>query len=254
MKKLKVLVADSTPFLRDTIKAYIREKYTSCDISEANEGEKARSLLEFKRFDLVFCQYDLPKESGDQLLYNARQLKHTQKTAFVLLISDADEELQKRLLSLGALGVLVKPFNREQLMKYVHAYCIKAGYVTAAQVKRPGPIGQLSQPSESLDALTLAPSAKNTPTESAATASSAPTTPAVTKGVLKVDGADVECLVKSQTSTSIQVIVKATGLVPTLRDEVDIVVKNTAKTAVVVGLSMQKYSPRAEFIVVQLAT
>jgi putative two-component system response regulator len=112
---ISVLVVDDEAGVRSLIRfALTREGFkvdTACTISEARE------CLRTRPFDLVICDYDLPNESGmDLLLHITRVHPHL---PFVMLTAHDNALLARRAIAAGALDYLTKPFDIHQLGRVI---------------------------------------------------------------------------------------------------------------------------------------
>ena len=101
----KILIADDEfEFTKDFATAISLFGYEAC---QAGDGEGALSIIEKKHPDVVFCDYKLPDMDGDRILEQAKKLCPAIK--FIVVTAYYDEEVEKRLRSLGADEVIFKP-------------------------------------------------------------------------------------------------------------------------------------------------
>ena len=108
-KRPKVLVVDDEAITRSIVNVKIR--VIGADVSEAEDGTTALSLLGAKRFDLVIVDLDMPKMTGIELISRIRnelQLKHL--PIVVLTGSEIKTALNAALLA-GATSFMQKPLN-----------------------------------------------------------------------------------------------------------------------------------------------
>ncbi len=73
MSKVKVLVVDDAPFIRDLVRKCLRNTFAGVAVEDAVNGRKAQVLLTRERFDLVLCDWEMPEMSGLELLAWCRQ-------------------------------------------------------------------------------------------------------------------------------------------------------------------------------------
>jgi putative two-component system response regulator len=110
-----VLVVDDEAGVRSLIRfALTREGFgvdTACTVAEARE------LLRTTAYDLVICDYDLPNESGLDLLLHLSQVHPD--LPFILLTAHDNTQLARRAIALGALDYMTKPFDVHQLGRVI---------------------------------------------------------------------------------------------------------------------------------------
>jgi putative two-component system response regulator len=110
-----VLVVDDEAGVRSLIRfALTREGFkvdTACTISEARE------CLRTRPYDLVICDYDLPNESGMDLLLHITRVHPD--LPFVMLTAHDNALLARRAIAAGALDYLTKPFDIHQLGRVI---------------------------------------------------------------------------------------------------------------------------------------
>ena len=107
-----ILVADDDKTCRDSIQKVLeREGHT---VQTAEDVDRALESLALNHFDLVVCDYRMPRKTGVDLLI---ELRRQHSSVPVLMISAyADALLEAAILRLGALEVLKKPIRRQELV------------------------------------------------------------------------------------------------------------------------------------------
>jgi len=119
MKPLSVIVADDVEGIQELVEHWLQESGHS--VACASTGREASQLLRRKHFDLVITDIIMPDGDGLELIL---ELKHAQPSVHILAISGGGRHLQandclKMAKNLGAHALLLKPFNREQLLAAV---------------------------------------------------------------------------------------------------------------------------------------
>ena len=105
-----VVVDDST--CRDSIKKILERE--GHNVQGARDVDSALAALKNHHFDLMVCDYRMPGKSGLDLL---SELKHQNSDLPVLMVSAfADADTEAAAKRLGAIGLLRKPFRRQQLV------------------------------------------------------------------------------------------------------------------------------------------
>ena len=91
------------------------------DVQQASDGAEALELAERQRFDLVITDVLMPDGDGIELIC---EVKKVQPTARIIAISGGGHYLRASdclgmAKGLGAHAVLMKPFDRAQLMETI---------------------------------------------------------------------------------------------------------------------------------------
>jgi two-component system response regulator AtoC len=114
MNKRKILVIDDEESIAFSVKVLLQDSYdvatTTCPVS----GIK---FLSENRVDLVILDMKMPKMSGLQALSEIRKIHPD--VSVVFLTAFASEENIESARSLGAKGVIPKPFDVRKLRSYV---------------------------------------------------------------------------------------------------------------------------------------
>jgi CheY-like chemotaxis protein len=119
MKKIKVLIVDDASFMRDIVRKGVRSTYPGFITKDAADGSQAKSLLKQEDFDLILCDWEMPKMTGDELLTWVRDESSKKETPFVLITSRGDKDHVVKALALKANNYIVKPFTNEKLLDVV---------------------------------------------------------------------------------------------------------------------------------------
>ena len=114
----RILVVDDDSTSRNSVRRILeREGYA---VHEADNVESALEALKEQSFDLMVCDYRMPGKSGLDLLSELRQI-HSRMP--VLMVSAfADAETEKKARHLGAIGLLHKPFRRQELLNIANKF------------------------------------------------------------------------------------------------------------------------------------
>lgn len=108
----KVLVVDDSPVLRIMMQEMMQELGHDV-VGEAENGADAVKAYKEHKPDLVTLDISLPDMDGLTVLQTIRR---TDPAAKVLIVTGNDQKaLERKAMSLKALGVLHKPFDREEL-------------------------------------------------------------------------------------------------------------------------------------------
>jgi two-component system chemotaxis response regulator CheY len=109
---------------QQTIRSLVRTGLQSLGFSvmqEAADGEDGLRHMLARPYQLVICDYNMPKLDGLGLLRAIRAHPPIQKTAFIMLTGRADKELVQRAVQFGVNNYLVKPFTVQTLREKIEA-------------------------------------------------------------------------------------------------------------------------------------
>ncbi len=122
-KSLRVLIIDDFEIIRMTIKAALKKLEVE-SIVEARDGAEGLKILQEQfesgsSVDIIFCDWNMPKMTGIQLLAECKKDSNLAGIPFVMVTSEADKENVLEALQLGAADYLVKPFAHESIEKKI---------------------------------------------------------------------------------------------------------------------------------------
>ena len=118
--KLKgtALIVDDEPGIVDLLKSFLVDM--GLEVSSAEDGQVALDILKNERFDFVITDVKMKRLSGDQVLVQARKLRHLENTHFVVItggiLTDYTKE-QRDVIRELAHGFLRKPFDADDVAK-----------------------------------------------------------------------------------------------------------------------------------------
>lgn len=108
-----MIIEDDAVLRRGLRRFFINEGFSSLDFGT---GEEAFASLEASPPDLIFCDYKLPGANGLEIM---RQIRESGiKSPFVMMSAYCSDELKIKALENGAVAVLEKPFDLEELRKF----------------------------------------------------------------------------------------------------------------------------------------
>jgi len=125
MNKLKVLIADNTPSVRQFIRYTLENHFNNMEFEVANNGKNIQKRLETTRFDLIIYDRDMPLLNGDELLGWLRSHESLKSIPFIMVSGDRSEEVIRKIIALGADACLVKPLLMATLVNKVKEMCNK---------------------------------------------------------------------------------------------------------------------------------
>lgn len=111
----KILVVDDMLTIRKIAKKILTELHFK-NIHEASDGAEAWGIInKEKPFDLIICDWTMPKMSGLDLLHKLRTTEDVAQTPFILLTAEADMSQVKIAIDAGVDDYVLKPFTSEIL-------------------------------------------------------------------------------------------------------------------------------------------
>jgi CheY-like chemotaxis protein len=116
MDKLKVLIADDISSFRKFIDYTISQNYLNVETEMVTNGLDAKKKLESNQYDLILCDWCMPKMSGIELLKWLRNHPTLNKIAFVMITASSDKESVITATKLGATAYILKPISMNQLI------------------------------------------------------------------------------------------------------------------------------------------
>ena len=134
---MKILIADDDKNLRKVMVSEL--SYAGFEVSEAENGIKARNLLEKDEYDVILLDLNMPGMSGMEVLKQIKDLEIP--TEVVILTAHATVSAAVDAMKLGAYDFITKPFRTEVLVAVIEkAYekkkLLSENLLLKSQIKR----------------------------------------------------------------------------------------------------------------------
>lgn len=117
-KKPKILVVDDFEMMRFQIKKELAVLGYD-DVTEAVDGADAIDQLlkaaDLRAFDIILCDWNMPKVTGIDVLQFCRTTPAYEKTPFVMVTAEAEQEAVVKAIGAGANDYIVKPIGSDFL-------------------------------------------------------------------------------------------------------------------------------------------
>lgn len=267
MKKIKILIVDDASFMRDIVRKGVRGSYPGFLLKEAADGSQAQSLIKQEDFDLILCDWEMPKMTGEELLAWLRNDSPKPDTSFVMITSRGDKEHVVKALELKANNYIVKPFTNEKLNEVVTKQLTQSLGIEVNTLRQMG-AGQSVMPGGS-DAVSLL-------TQNSGNKSSGLSGEAAVNGNIKTDSSPektkrarpkeqtiaqirwrdrkAKCLIKEITMNSVTAVIRGDSDIPSIMELVvfDLVTNNGQDISRINGYTYQlqarEASMESEFI------
>ena len=113
-----ILVVDDDPIMLKMVKEQLRDAY---DVATAISGKIAMKFLERKMTDLILLDYEMPDESGPDVLEKLRENDSTKDIPVVFLTGVSDKSKIQEAIALKPQGYLLKPIDHDKLMATINS-------------------------------------------------------------------------------------------------------------------------------------
>ena len=116
-RRRHILVVDDNAMMLKMLKEHLHDQY---DVATAASGRVALKFLERKTTDLILLDYEMPDESGPDVLEKLRASDMTKNIPVIFLTGVTDAKKIKEALSLNPQSYLLKPVDREKLLDTIN--------------------------------------------------------------------------------------------------------------------------------------
>lgn len=116
-----ILIVDDEVELRSILREEL--EFHGADVIEAHGGYQALQQIQTNPVDVVVSDIRMPEGDGITLLQSIRKLNP--KKPSVYLVTGFSDLKKEEAFSLGAQGILVKPFNLEEVSQMIGASFVK---------------------------------------------------------------------------------------------------------------------------------
>jgi len=108
---VSILVVDDEERARESLRMLLKHQWP--DITEAEDGEVAISLIQQRRFKIIILDLNMPKKSGDQVLAFIKEKKIN--TTVIVLSGETSINKVTEAVRLGAYDIFKKPYSFDEL-------------------------------------------------------------------------------------------------------------------------------------------
>jgi len=127
-----ILLVDDDDFFRFLVSEFLENVGYKC--SQAENVAQARNWLKNKKFELVISDFNMPRESGLDLLRYVRS--QSPLTPFIMVTGEDSLEIRRKALNMGAYEYFVKPFKLHRLLMCV------SRVLSQGRQQNPGELGR----------------------------------------------------------------------------------------------------------------
>lgn len=118
--EIKILVVDDSSYMRLIVKDILR-KEGFLSILEAEDGEKAISVLREGGVDLVLCDWNMPGLTGLDVLEFMQGVEALKRVPFIMITASATMSEIEKAAARGVRNYIAKPFSPDLLSNKVKA-------------------------------------------------------------------------------------------------------------------------------------
>lgn len=108
-----ILVVDDDPLMLKLLKDHLHNEF---DVATAVSGKIAIKFLERKKTNLILLDYEMPGETGPEVLEKLRANDATKDIPVIFLTGVSEREKIQEALGLKPQGYLLKPIDHEKLL------------------------------------------------------------------------------------------------------------------------------------------
>lgn len=117
---LRFLIVDDHAVNRLVLRQILLNQWPDADIVEGEDGFAALRLIETRTFDLVFLDMVMPNLDGIQTAQRLARSDFPSKPPLIGLTANVNPQDLDAFYRAGLSGLLLKPFNRDQLTALIH--------------------------------------------------------------------------------------------------------------------------------------
>lgn len=128
--KIRVILADDHPVVRDGLANMIRQQPDMEVVGEAGDGEEAIALFEQHDPDVMVLDLRMPKRDGVAVVKYVLDA-HPKARLLIMTTYDGDEDIF-RSLSQGAKGYLLKDAPRQEILSAIRAVSEDRPYTSSS--------------------------------------------------------------------------------------------------------------------------
>jgi putative two-component system response regulator len=126
--KRDILFVDDEQLVLDSVARMLYPQRGEWEVTCVSRPEAAWDLIRRRRFDAVVLDVKMPGLGGLDLLDRIRRLPRTARVPVVMLTGLEDRDLKRRALELGAIDLLHKPVDADELRARLRSVLLLKSY------------------------------------------------------------------------------------------------------------------------------
>ncbi len=129
-KKIRVILADDHPVVRDGLAAMVNQQADMEVVAEAGDGDEAITLYEQHHPDVMVLDLRMPKRDGVAVVQRVLEI-NPKARLLIMTTYDGDEDIFQ-CLSQGAKGYLLKDAPRQEILSAIRAVSEDRPYTSSS--------------------------------------------------------------------------------------------------------------------------
>ena len=130
MAQKRILIVDDQGSIRSVFKLVLQDMGFH-NIDSATDGGDAIDHLKAAPYDLVICDWNMPKLSGVEVLQIVRECDATATLPFMMVTSASETERVQEAVGEGVSDYLIKPFQPAAFSSKAHDLLKRSSHIAA---------------------------------------------------------------------------------------------------------------------------
>ena len=118
-----ILIVEDEDAIRRVLKKILSEENPKYKLDEAPDGEKAISLIKTQHYDLVLCDFKMPKKDGIEVLEFVSS--YDLSIPIIMISGHGDLKIAVKAMRMGAYDYIEKPPDLNNLLNSVRSALVK---------------------------------------------------------------------------------------------------------------------------------
>lgn len=114
----RILIVDDVASMRNLTKSILRE-FGFLNLDDAQDGDEALKKLKSFDYDLVICDWNMPKMTGIELFIKMQKDEKLKNIFFLLVTSSSESAKVKEAIQFGITDYIIKPYKADTLLKKI---------------------------------------------------------------------------------------------------------------------------------------
>ncbi len=119
MEKVKFLIVDDSPVFIRIVNDIIVKEFGPQHIFRAYDGLEALEILQKEKIDIIISDWEMPKISGDELIYTVRNDLMLTDVPFIMMTSHGDTVSRESAIRNGVTDCIIKPFQPGEMEEII---------------------------------------------------------------------------------------------------------------------------------------
>lgn len=116
----RILIVDDVASMRNITKSILRE-FGFLKLYDAQDGDEALNKLKSSDYDLVICDWNMPRMTGIELFIKMQKDDKLKDIFFLLVTASSETTKVKEAMQFGITDYIIKPYKADTLLKKISA-------------------------------------------------------------------------------------------------------------------------------------